>query len=395
MIFFLLLFSIGYTLGLVEFKKTNTTINYTYQNHKFLKVLFWTKVCIVIISIVQLGSLVSSISSGTLNLSISQMGEAYINSYAGYVRGTGHVSLVFLIQTLTYVPYLVTLILGSYYFKNLPRSYKVLVVFSYLSIILLQTIGHGKQKQLGDIIVFIFITQILKFNLQNKNVRKKIFKKMAIFALLGMSALVTVLYFRYSALNINLSNINDHVHPLMKYDIHHWIFKVFGAEIGFPLSVFTGYLSQGYYGLSLCMQEPFQWTYFVGNSYSLTVFLQRFLHVPVDFHNTYLYRASLHTGWGDNKWSTAFAWYAGDLTFVGTLFFFMLVAFLYAKVWKEAYLYKNPISIVLFSMLTIGLLYIPANNQLLHTPGSFIAVFCFIILWIFKHQKFNFYKTKQ
>ena len=267
-----------------------------------------------------------------------------------------------------------------------------MVVFSYISIILLETIGHGKQKQLGDIFIFLMIVFFVKTDLTNPYTRKKLFKKIFIFGTLGVSLLVTVLYFRYSALNINASNINEKVHELMEYDTHNIIFSIFGDQIGFPLSVFTGYLSQGYYGLSLSMQEPFVWTYFMGNSYSLTVFMQRFLGVPVDFHDTYPYRASLHTGWDDSKWSTVFSWFAGDFTFVGTLFLFTLIAFLYAKVWKETYLYQNPISIVLFAMLTIALLYIPANNQLLHTPGSIIAVFFFFILWIFKHKKFNFYR---
>jgi hypothetical protein len=299
--------------------------------------------------------------------------------------------MTFLIQTLTYIPYLVTLILGAFYFKKLSKLYQWLVIFSYVSIVLIETIGHGKQKQLGDLLIILIIVGLLKIDIFNKKVRKKIVKKMILFATVGISTLIGVLYFRYDALNISSSNINAKVHHLMQYDTEHIIFKIFGDEIGFPFSVFTGYLSQGYYGLSLSMQEPFQWTYFVGNSYSLTVFLNRFLHLPVDFHDTYPYRASLHTGWDDSKWSTVFVWFAGDLTFYGTLIFFGLIAFLYAKVWKEAYRYKNPISIVLFTMLTIAFLYIPANNQLLHSPGSIIALFYFLTTWILKHGKFNFY----
>jgi hypothetical protein len=395
MMSFLLLFTMGYVLGLLEKNNTIYKENPLYQDNNLRKILFWVKISILIISFIQFFNLMIAFTDGTLNLSITKMGEAYVNAYKDYERGSGNIHLSFLIQTLTYIPYLVTLILGAFYFKELPKKYKWLVVFSYLSIVLLETIGHGKQKQLGDMFIFLMIIFILKSDLTNPYKRKRLFKKIFIFSLLGVSALVSVLYFRYSALNINASNINDKVHALMHYDTDNIIFKIFGDAIGFPLSVFSGYLSQGYYGLSLSMQEPFEWTYFMGNSYSLTVFMQRFLGVPVDFHDTYPYRAALYTGWEDNKWSTVFAWFAGDFTFVGTLFLFALIAFLYAKVWKEAYLYQNPISIILFSMLTIALLYIPANNQLLHTPGSIIAVFFFLILWIFKHKKINFYNIKK
>jgi len=393
MMSFLILFSVGYILGLIERNDQIKSTKHEYQSMNLQKVLFWVKISIIMITFIQFVNLTFSFYDGSLNLSVSKMGEAYVNAYKDYERGMGNLRISFLIQTLTYVPYLVTLILGAFYFDKLPRVYRYLIVFSYVSIILLETIGHGKQKQLGDIFIFLMIIFLLKTDLTNLYTRKRLLKKIFIFGISAISLLVTVLYFRYSALNINASNINDKVHELMEYDTHSLIFNIFGDQIGFPLSVFTGYLSQGYYGLSLSMQEPFEWTYFMGNSYSLTVFMQRFLGVPIDFHDTYPYRAALHTGWEDNKWSTVFSWFAGDFTFIGTLFLFTLIAFFYAKVWKEAYLYQNPISIVLFAMLTIAFLYIPANNQLLHTPGSIIAVFYFLIMWIFKHKKFNFYKT--
>jgi len=390
MISFLILFTIGYLLGSATGQKVYTQVNIDYENYIFRKVLFWVKISILIISFIQFINLVLAISNGTLNLNISKMGEAYVNTYEDYARGQGNIHLSFLIQTLTYIPYLVTLILGAFYFKKLPFMYKLFVIFTYLSIILLETIGHGKQKQLGDIFVFLMITFLLKIDISNPIVRKKIFKKMLLFSIIGISALVTVLYFRYAAIGIDIDNINSKVIVAIQYDVNNIIFDIFGNIIGFPLSVFSGYLSQGYYGLSLCMQEPFEWTYFMGNSYSLTVFMQRFLDVPIDFHDTYPYRAAVNSNWDESKWSTVFAWFAGDFTFFGTLILFTLIAFLYARVWIEAYRYKNPISIILFSMLTIALLYIPANNQLLHTPGSIIAVFFFLMLWIFRHKRFNF-----
>lgn len=387
--YFILLFSIGYLFGLLQTNNALEHKNY-HQVINIKKILFWVKISILLISFIQIITLIVSIGNGTLNLSLSKMGEAYVNTYTDYERGTGNLRLSFLIQTLTYIPYLTTLILGAFYFKELSKTYKFLVVFVYISIIILETIGHGKQKQLGDLIIFLMIIIILKSNLIDISTRKKIFKRIFFFSLLGLIALISILSFRYAAIEIDASNINDKVHALIEYDTDNIVFQIFGDKIGFPLSVFTGYLSQGYYGLSLAMQEPFQWTYFMGNSYSLSVLMERFFAVPIDFHDTYPYRVALSTGWDDSKWSTVFVWFAGDFTFIGTLFLFSIIAYLYAQVWREAYYYKNPISIILFSMLSIALLYIPANNQLLHTPGSIIAIFYFIILWIFKHKKFNF-----
>jgi len=384
---FLILFTLGYLRGAIAPSKPRTQDRSSQK--LFNNILFWVKLCIFIMFIVQLITLITSVASGGLNLSISKMGEAYANSYDGYVRGTGNISFTFLIQTLTYMPYLVSLILGVFYYKHLPKKYKIMLFFVYISIVLIETIGHGKQKQFGDLLIFLLTTWLLKNNLSVKKIRKKIIRKVSFFALLGASGLVFILSFRYIFLNIDTNNINEKLNSSIQFNTDHWIFTVFPDSIAFPLTVFSGYLSQGYYGLSLALQQPFEWTYFVGNSYSMSVLLNRYFNLPVDFHDTYPYRTSLVTSWDDTKWSTVFTWYAGDFTFIGTLLFFSLVAFFYAKVWHEAYKYKNPISIILFSMLTIALLYIPANNQLMHTPGSVIAVFIFIILWLLKHKKYN------
>jgi len=394
MLSFLFLFTVGYILGVINSKFLTTNIDYNLENYKLSRVLYWVKFCVVLIACVQMVTLVVGVYEGSLNLSIYKLGEAYVRGYEGYVRGTGQVSFLFFIQTITYVPYLIVLILGAYYFKDLPKYYKALVVFTYISIILLETIGQGKQKQLGDILIILIVVIFLRSDLLSKAIRKRIFKKILVFAFIGMNALITILYFRYTALGVNALNINSKTHSLMEFNTDHLIFKIFGDDVGFPITIFTAYFSQGYYGLSLAMRQPFEWTYFMGSSYSLSVFLNRYLGVPIDFRDTYPYRVALVTGWDDTKWSTVFVWFAGDLTFIGTLFMFALVAYLYAKVWIESYRFQNPISIVIFVMLTIALLYVPANNQLLHTPGSFIAVFYFLALWGLKHKKYNFYISK-
>ena len=238
--------------------------------------------------------------------------------------------------------------------------------------------------------IILFLTTLFKYDIRYVRVRKKILKKFVLLGTLCSICLIYILKNRYEAVNINISNINTQINPMMQINLHHILFDILGNTWGFAFAQFSAYLSHGYYGLSMALQLPFKWTYFVGNSYSLTVFLNKFLGIPVDYHNTYPYRLGEISPWNDSKWSTVFPWYASDFTFIGTLFIFMLIAYLYAKVWKEAYLYSNPISIVLFIILTIGFIYMPANNQLLHSPGSFIATFFFLFLWIVKHKKYNF-----
>lgn len=394
MSFFILLFVVGYWIGVKSFKYKPLPEKVEYFNQ--LKTLKLVKIMIIIYTISQVLTLGLQIAGGTLNTSISEVGNAYINVYEDYERNTGDYSLTFLISTAAYIPYLVTTILGVYYFKKLPMAYKVMVIFAYISIILIQTIGLGKQKQFADLIFTLVLIKVISSSGQVKKVSRSV-GTLFVYFLGGSVCLSGLLYMlgsRYEALGIYAGNINEKIHPLMQIDFDHGLFAILGEKIGLTIAQLSTYLSQGYYGLSLTMREPFEWTYFVGNSYSLTVFLNRFLGLPLDYRDTYPYRAATNTGWAETKWSSALSWYAGDFTFVGTLFFFGLMAFLYGRVWIESVRFKNPISILLFVSLSIGFLYLPANNQLMHTPGSVFALVVFLALWVLRGNLYNFYEDR-
>lgn len=388
--FFILLFSLGYWLGIKSFRYRPLTE--AYETITQFKVLKWVKIMILIFTLSQIASLGIGFASGKLSISLSNVGEAYFSGYEDYERNTGNYSLTFLIDTAAYIPYLVTTILGVLYFKKLPTSFKLMVVFAYVSIIFIHTLNSGKQKQFADLLIILLLLYVINVSGKPKKIARN-FSSTLLYVIggaFGIGGLLYLLASRYEAIGIHAGNINDNIHPLMRIDFSHSLFTVFGEKIGLTIAQLSGYLSQGYYGLSLSMRETFEWTYFVGNSYSLTVFLNRFLGLPLDYRDTYPYRAALNTGWGETKWSSAFSWYAGDFTFTGTLFFYGFMAFLYSRVWIESVRFKNPISIVLFITLSIGLLYLPANNQLMHTPGSCFAIIFFLGAWVFRHNYFNF-----
>ena len=117
---FLLFFTIGYLFGL---KHDGANFLYNYSSRK-KNIFFYVKFNIWIIVMAQIYGLYTLISTGGLNLDVTSMGEVYVNYYSSYVRGTGKIRILFLIQTLAYVSYIVTLVLGAYYYKSLPKIYK-------------------------------------------------------------------------------------------------------------------------------------------------------------------------------------------------------------------------------------------------------------------------------
>lgn len=382
---FLMIFCIGYISGVKTYKKKEVKVN----NDKSL-VFKLLKFFILITIFVKCIELFSMLLSGGSNFSISGLGEAYVNTYSDYERGSGNYSIMFILKIFTYLPYLVSIILGFFYFDKLNNYYKFMLLFILFALFLVETIGHGKQKQLGDIIIFSLTIFLLKSNLLFKKIKvKKIFYFTFIF-ILGLLFLIFVLKMRYDALGIDASNINEKVHPLMNYNLDHIIFDLFGMEWGFPIAVFTGYFTGGYYGLSLCLNIPFVWTYFVGNSYSMTLVLNKFLGMPLNIEDTYPYRVGELTGWDQTKWHSVFPWFASDLTFFGTLIMFLFISYVYAKVWIESIYYNNPLAVLFFAVLNLGLIYVPANNQLFHSPESYLSTILIFLLWILFHKRFNF-----
>jgi hypothetical protein len=88
-------------------------------------------------------------------------------------------------------------------------------------------------------------------------------------------------------------------------------------------------------------------------------------------------------GWPTGvKWSSAFVYFASDLTFLGTIVLFGVMAYALAKTWKESVINKNQISTIFFYLLIIIFIYAPANNQMFQLGENFIAFWTWFLVWL-------------
>jgi hypothetical protein len=144
----------------------------------------------------------------------------------------------------------------------------------------------------------------------------------------------------------------------------------------------SSYLSQGYYGLSLALAEPFQWSYGVGHSVALTAIVKKLTGFDVA-ERTYMARAQ-DTGWDMyEKWDSVYPWFASDVTFPGTLLLLFLIGRLLASVWADVQSGENPYALPLFVMLMVGIFYFPANDQILSMYETALAFWGLLCLWLF------------
>ncbi len=322
-------------------------------------------------------------------LKIGNIGSNYADSRKE-LDSSGY-SVATLLRFLTAFFRNIAIILGIYYFKKWKLPFKLVWTCFFVLLIFNNVIGYGTQKIMGDIIIYAVVIAGIWMLDKGQGYRRRII----LFCVLGVIAVVILFSIMQSAraasIGLTAENFASRSDGLAYYDTDHIIFKILGPELGFGFSaLLTSYLSSGYYGLSLCLQLPFVFCYGVGNSYALSVFANRFLGWENMYYHTYLYR--MEEAFGRNglrSWNTIFPWLASDLTFFGVIILFLFIGYMWSVAWDEILKYRNPISIVFFANISMGLVFVPANNQLFSGIDACMTTPFVILMWIVCHKRFN------
>jgi len=346
------------------------------------------RISLVISTLLMSYLLLEMVLSGKLNFNFANSATAYFDSYSDYTRNSGNYSVRFIVTSLGALPVYIAEVLGIFYFRNLTKTHRVFVVYILIATLLVYTLGGGKQKEFGDIVIYIVTVMIVNQALMGRLVGATLLKA-GLLALAGVYVLLVLLSYRYRSIGVDLLSLSGNLHPLIHYRDGSLLEGIIGTDFAFPLVMFSGYLGQGYYGLSLALAQPFTWTAFGGSSYAVSVILNQFFGAPFLVESSYPYAVGYATGWAQSKWHTVFAWLASDLTFPGVIIFMGFVGFLYGRVWIEILRFRNPFSLMVFTILNIGFAYAPANNQLMHSPGSLATTCGVLILYFMFHSNFN------
>jgi hypothetical protein len=384
MLAFIVIFILAYIIGIELANKTKPRKNFSSIEKITINIL---KFSILLTCMLAVWSFIDYITKN--GFTIKNLGQAYLDAYSGVERNSGRAySPLELISMVTGIFKQASLVLGVFYYKKLNKKWKSVLILSWGLSAFTTLILTGKQKFIGDIVIYLISVFAVTLN---KNDFKK-YKKYILASLLCVLVLFTYIQKqRFTAIGIGIENYNNVVTSHLFMNDGHFIFKIFGDEWGFSLSILlTAYLSGGYYGLSLCLGLPFQWTYGLGHSYSLAVITNRFLEIPFHYENGYVFRMESEYGWpAMSKWHTIFPYLASDLTFIGTLIYFFFIALIYSISFFEALKFRNPLSLMLFSTLNIMLIFVPANNQLMIGPEGYFSLLTIIFIWLVFHKKFN------
>jgi len=155
-----------------------------------------------------------------------------------------------------------------------------------------------------------------------------------------------------------------------------------------PTALFLfSYLTHGYKGMSIALDQEFTSSYGLGFS---DFFRRNIYKLPglsdigeqSVYERTYMAKTS-RMDWDTGAvWSTFFIYPASDISFPGTIILVFLIGYLFALSWKDALVTENPFAIVVFSGFCIMIFYFSANNQLFQSGENAFGYTVILLSWL-------------
>lgn len=150
--------------------------------------------------------------------------------------------------------------------------------------------------------------------------------------------------------------------------------------------ILSSYLTHGYRGLSLAMDEDFTPTWGLGFSEFIRHNVLRAVgqserEEQVEAR-TYVGKL-IDQGWPDGMvWSTFFVHPASDIGFPGVIVLMALVGFALGLSWRDTLERSDPLAAGVFFHLCILVFYLPANNQLFQGGELAIGFSVLLVAWL-------------
>ena len=163
----------------------------------------------------------------------------------------------------------------------------------------------------------------------------------------------------------------------------HWSVALLTDAGARGVGALSHYLTQGYYGLSLALDMPQEWCYGLGNSYFSMNIAERLFGIDDIIARTLAQKAEEASGWGAYaRWSSLYPWLANDVGFAGVPVVMFFGGAIFSRTWKSFVQRRCPVALSLWCLLLVAWAYAPANNQVLHFSGTFVAFWVLLVAWL-------------
>jgi len=268
------------------------------------------------------------------------------------------------------------LILTIYYWESTNFLIHCFFIIDFILNLLSSIAIAGRS---GAFCALVLITISLIAAYFSGNLKKSVLKFLLVFSLFFAFCLLYFNFIASSRIPIG-AYVTRSPLPVGELNTGSILFRVI-PEFIHPL-VFAGiqYFSNGYYGLSLCMEKSFIGIAFgAGQSMFLTRNFARFFNFNYIYYLSYPYRLVMEGNFGGAD-VTAYPWIASDVTFIGSIFVLFILGYLLALSWKEVLVKPNPFAVVAFVTLSTTIIFLPMNSMTQDGNG-FVNFYTVLILW--------------
>ena len=149
----------------------------------------------------------------------------------------------------------------------------------------------------------------------------------------------------------------------------------------FAVTMASSYLTNGYYGLSIALGEPWEPTWGIGHSGALVHIYSQLTKSDTLHMKTYNYRNG-DKGWPEDYfWSTMLTSLANDVSFPGAVVLMALFAWVWGRSWIDATVANNDCAAIVFCLAMFTIFYFPANLQILSVTESYFNVVFWLLMW--------------
>ena len=292
-----------------------------------------------------------------------------------------------------YIPLFRSVIMSFFYaaltygvlnFKILTRLDKMLLILMSLCPVNLSLL-RGTDKEIFDMV--IIIGGLVMISLARRTIFSaktvKITGRKLLIALMSVGSIGLIIFLLFTYRKYQRLDSTDafcFAENLICADYSGLLMSILPDFVSFGISMLTSYLTNGYYGLSIALQQPWSFAYGIGHSSALLSLFERFSEGSL-VDATLIGKMSA-AGWDHRYyWASIFTWIANDVGFFGALVVIGLIARWFHQAWVDAVYLKNDCAAIVFILLCVLFFYLPANNQLTQTFDSYFAFLAAMIAW--------------
>jgi hypothetical protein len=266
--------------------------------------------------------------------------------------------------------------IGLVYWHRISRLKKLAVTF-ITGVQVASWIGIGTNKGLFDIAIlfpWLYIAQKLRSGMAPN----KVFLRVTMTA--GALGFIVFSYFIIGGMERHSDRGTDIAQLIDVSEGYQSLFSILPEGVAYAILRIAGYITQGYYALSLAIDLDFEPCWGLGNSYWLSSWLRAATGGVSIIDQSYPGRLQAFDIDLMTRWHSFYVWFASDVSFYGVPVIVFFVGRALASTWIDTIWGSDAYAIGLLQLLIIMVIYFPGNNQVLGFAPSGIPFIAFALL---------------